>query len=245
MIRLHVAPYLGTQRLDRLQPEHLEELYQLLLQRGLSATSVLRVHRVLSRALKVAMQRQRIHRNVAALVDPPAQRKTTIATALEPAEAIAGLRAATTRRNAARWIVALALGLRQSEALALQWSDIDLLGGSPEIHRTLHRVKGKGLVYEAPKTNKSERKLALPPTLLRALVEHKRLQTGERMLAGTDWHDEDLVFAQPSGRPIDKKADYDAWCALLKDAGIRHVRLHDARHTAATMLLVAGQHPGS
>ncbi|MCW2539678.1 MAG: Integrase [Frankiales bacterium] len=244
MIRLHVAPYLGTQRLDRLQPEHLEELYQLLLQRGgLSATSVLRVHRVLSRALKVAMQRQRIHRNVAALVDPPAQRKTTIATALEPAEAIAVLRTATTRRNAARWIVALALGLRQSEALALQWSDIDLLGGTLEIHRTLHRVKGKGLVYEAPKTNKSERKLALSPTLLRALIEHKRLQTGERMLAGTDWHDEDLVFAQPNGRPIDKKADYAAWCALLKDAGVRHVRLHDARHTAATMLLVAGEHP--
>ncbi|MBN9619551.1 MAG: integrase, partial [Actinobacteria bacterium] len=71
MIRMHITPYLGGQRLDRLQPEHLEQLYNLLLDQGLSPTTVLRVHRIISRALKVAMQRQRIHRNVATLVDPP------------------------------------------------------------------------------------------------------------------------------------------------------------------------------
>lgn len=218
IIRLHIAPYIGGQRLDRLQPEHLELLYKLLLERGLSSTTVLRVHRVISRALKVATQRGRTHRNIASLVDPPAQRKAKIATALEPDEAIAVLRAAAGSRNAARWTVALALGLRQSEALALQWSDINLLDGTLEIRRTLHRVKGKGLVYEAPKTSKSERKLALPPRLVAELIEHKRRQTGERMLAANEWHDEDLVFAQPNGRPIDKKADYDAWRDLPKES---------------------------
>ena len=63
------------------------------------------------------------------------------------------------------------------------------------------------------------------------------------MLAADEWHDDDLVFAQPNGRPIDKKADYDAWCALLQRAGVRHVRLHDGRHTAATLLLSEGVHP--
>ncbi len=63
------------------------------------------------------------------------------------------------------------------------------------------------------------------------------------MLAGSEWHDEDLVFAQANGRPIDKKTDYDDWTRLLQQAGVRHVRLHDGRHTAATLLLSENVHP--
>ncbi len=243
MIRNHIAPGIGRHRLDKLQPEHLERFYTDLISNGLSSATVLRVHRVISRALKVAMQRGCIHRNVATLVDPPAQRVSDDATALDLHEARAVLAAAAGTRNAARWTVALALGLRQSEALALQWKDIDLLAGTLSIQRTIHRVKGKGLVYEGPKTKKSERRLALPLPLIAALHEHKRIQTGERMLVADEWHDEDLVFAQANGRPIDKKADYDDWCALLQRAGVRHVPLHDGRHTAATLLLSEGVHP--
>jgi len=244
MIRMHLRPGIGGQRLDRLSPEHLERFYtELIEDKGLSPATVLRVHRMLSRALKVAVQRGRIHRNVATLVDPPAQRASDVAQALDLHEAQAVLMAASTVRNSARWTVALALGLRQSEALALQWRDIDLLNGTLSVRRTLHRVKGKGLVYEPPKTKRSERMLALPAPLIVALHRHKAAQTGERTLAGSEWHDEDLVFAQPNGRPIDKKSDYDEWSALLKRAGVRHVRLHDGRHTAATLLLSEGVHP--
>lgn len=189
------------------------------------------------------MQRQRIHRNVATLVDPPAQRMSEVATALTLEEATAVLRTALSHRNAARWTVALALGLRQSEALALQSKDIDLLNGSLTVRRTIHRVKGKGLIYEAPKTKRSMRTLPLPLPLIRALYEHKARQTGERMLAGNEWQDDDLLFAQPNGRPIDTKVDYKHWRDLLREAGVRHVRLHDGRHTAATLLLSEGIHP--
>jgi integrase len=242
-VRKHICPGIGRHRLDRLQPEHLEQFYSDLLDGGLSPTSVLRFHRILSRALKVAMQRGRIHRNVATLVDPPAQRASDLAQPLELDEARAVLAAAADVRNSARWTVALALGLRQSEALALQWKDIDLLSNTVSVRRTLHRVKGAGLVYEAPKTKRSERTLALPMPLVAALHGHKATQLGERMLAGSDWHDEDLVFARPNGRPIGKRADYDDWCGLLRRAGVRHVRLHDGRHTAATLLLGEGVHP--
>lgn len=216
---MHITPHIGGQRLDKLQPEHLEQLYNLLLEQGLSPTTVLRVHRIISRALKVAMQRQRIHRNVATLVDPPAQRMSEVATALTLQEATAVLHTALSHRNAARWTVALALGLRQSEALALQWKDLDLLNGSLTVRRTIHRVKGKGLIYEAPKTKRSMRTLALPLPLIRALYEHKARQAGERMLAGSEWQDDDLLFAQANGRPIDKKVDYKHWRDLLKEAG--------------------------
>jgi hypothetical protein len=148
-----------------------------------------------------------------------------------------------TVRNSARWTVALALGLRQSEALALQWKDIDLLNNTLTVRRSIHRVRGGGLIYEEPKSKRSQRTLALPLPLVAELHRHKAAQLGERMLAGSEWHDEDLVFAQPNGRPIDKKTDYDDWTRLLQQAGVRHVRLHDGRHTAATLLLSENVHP--
>jgi integrase len=104
------------------------------------------------------------------------------------------------------------------------------------------RVRGGGLIYEEPKTRRSQRTLALPMPLVAALHQHNAVQLGEQMLAGSEWHDEDLVFAQANGRPIDKKTDYD-WTRLLKAAGVRHVRLHDGRHTADTLLLTENLHP--
>src|SRR3954465_10026851 len=242
-VRRHLIPGLGRHRLDRLRPEHLDQLYTALLEDGYSPASVLRHHRILSRALTVAVQRGHVPRNVAALVDPPAQRPSDLATALDLDEARAVLEAAATVRNSARWTVALALALRQSEALALQWKDIDLLANTLTVRRSIHRVRGGGLIYEEPKSKRSHRTLALPMPLVGELHRHKAAQLGERMLAGSEWHDEDLVFAQPNGRPIDKKTDYDDWTRLLQEAGVRHVRLHDGRHTAATLLLSENVHP--
>ncbi len=80
-------------------------------------------------------------------------------------------------------------------------------------------------------------------SLVAELHRHKASQLGERMPAGSERHDEDLVFAQPNGRPIDEKSDYDDWSRLLQAGGVRHVRLHDGRHTAATLLLSENVHP--
>ena len=154
------------------------------------------------------------------------------------------LQAAQQGRNAARWTVALAVGLRQSEALGLRWSDIDLDGGTLTVRRGLHRVAGKGLVYEEPKAERSRRTLALPTPLVQALRRHRTVQLEEREAAGSLWEEEhDAVFAQANGRPIDKHSDWQAWKALLRRAGVREVRLHDGRHTAATLLLSEGVHP--
>src|SRR4051795_6989737 len=197
-VRKHLIPLIGRHRLDRLRPEHLDQLYTQWLDAGYSPATVLRDHRILSRALTVAMQRGHIARNVATLVDPPRQEPSGIATALDLGEARAVLEAAWGTRNFARWSVALALGLRQSEALALQWKDIDLLVNTLTVRRSIHRVRG-GLIYEEPKPRRSQRTLALPMPLVAALHEHKAAQLGEQMLAGSEWHDEDLVFAQANG----------------------------------------------
>ena len=244
LVRLHLRPGIGHHRLDRLQPEHLEQLYGSLLEdKGLSPATVLRLHRVLSRALRVAMQRGKIARNVATLVDPPAVKRPTTALPLTVDEARRVLQAAEQARNSARWTVALAVGLRQSETLGLRWSDIDLDVGTLTVRRGLHRVAGKGLVYEEPKAERSRRTLALPAPLVMALRHHRAVQLEERHAAGSLWEEHDLVFAQVNGRPLDKRSDWEGWKALLSRAGVREVRLHDGRHTAATLLLSEGVHP--
>lgn len=242
-VRLHLRPGIGHHRLDRLQPEHLERLYGALADKGLSPASILRAHRVLSRALRVASQRAKVARNVAALVDPPTVKRPETALPLSAPEARKVMAAAQTHRNAARWTVALAVGLRQSEALALRWSDVDLDNGTLSVRRGLHRVSGQGLVYEEPKADRSRRTLALPKQLVEALRAHRAAQLEERIAAGPLWKDNDLVFAQANGRPIERKSDWRAWKGLLDEAGVRDVRLHDGRHTAATLLLSEGVHP--
>jgi integrase len=242
-VRLHLRPGIGHHRLDRLQPEHLERLYAALADKGLSPASILRAHRVLSRALRVATQRGRVARNVATLVDPPSVKRPQTALPLTADEARRVIAAAQAHRNAARWTVALAVGLRQSETLGLRWADVDLGNGALSVRRGLHRVSGQGLVYEEPKADRSRRTLALPGPLVEALRAHHAAQLEERRLAGPLWQDHDLVFAQPNGRPIERKSDWRAWKVLLREAGVREVRLHDGRHTAATLLLAEGVHP--
>lgn len=111
------------------------------------------------------------------------------------------------------------------------------------VQRGVHRVAGQGLVYEQPKSERSRRTIALPSQLVDDLRAHRAAQLEERMAAANVWEDNELVFAQPNGRPVDRKADWRAWRALLGAAGVRVVRLHDGRHTAATLLLSAGVHP--
>ncbi len=243
IIRMHLVPRIGQRRLDQLMPEHVEKAYAEMVEGGLSPATVLRVHRMLHRALKVALQRDRVARNVASLVEPPMQRRAETPMPLDVDEARRVMAAAEGRRNAARWTVALALGLRQSEALGLQWRDINLDTGRLSVRRGLHRVDGRGIVFEEPKNDRSRRTLALPRPLTDALRKHRETQDLDRLVAGSEWEEWDLVFAQANGHPIDKHSDYDYWCQLLKDAGVRHIRLHDGRHTAATLLLTAGVHP--
>ena len=230
---------LGHHRLDKLQPEHLEAFYTRLEADGLSSATALLHHRVISRALKVAMQRGRVARNVATLVDAPTARREEVQP-LTAAEARKLLEVATDLPNGARWSVALALGLRQGEALGLLWDAVDLDAGTLTVRRALQRQAGEGLVLVDPKSRAGRRTIKLPDALRDALRVHRVRQAEQRLAAGNVWEDRGFVFCQPTGRPIDRRRDWQDWKTLLKAAGVRDARLHDARHTAATLLLQQG-----
>ncbi|MER5672778.1 tyrosine-type recombinase/integrase [Pseudonocardia alni] len=133
-----IVPHIGRHRLDRLLPEHLDGLYAAMLKAGKAPSSVLKVHRVISRALKIAVRRGKVARNVATLVDPPSLGYTEQAQFTRE-EARKVLAAAEGRRNAARWSVALACGLRQGEALGLRWEYVDLETGDVKVWWQLQR----------------------------------------------------------------------------------------------------------
>jgi integrase len=136
--------------------------------------------------------------------------------------------------------VALSLGLRQGQALGLTWDAVDLELGTLTVRQALQRQPGKGLVFVQPKSRAGRRTITLPGPLSDALRAHRTAQLAERMAAGSLWHDDDLVFCQADGRPIDPRSDHRAWRVLLTAANVRPPRLHDARHTAATLLLQQG-----
>jgi integrase len=238
-LRLHVVPALGHHRLDRLQPEHVEAFYAECERSGMAPASTLQCHRILSRALKVAMQRGKLARNVCTLVDAPSLVRSEVQP-LTASEARRLLDAALDTRNAARWSVALSLGLRQGEALGLRWSDLDLDAGTLTVRRALQRQRDKGLVFVEPKSRAGRRTIVLPRPLREALRTHRAAQAEERLAAGSLWHDHDLLFAQVNGKPVEPRRDWQVWKELLTRAGVRDARLHDARHTAATLLMQQG-----
>jgi len=134
IIRLHLKPRIGQYRIGGtrklLQPEHLDTCYAELRAAGMAPAYVLQCHRVLSRALKVAVRRGRANRNVCDLVDPPATtRRRPKALSMEAVKKIIG--AIATDRMSARWLLALLLGLRQGEVLGLRWGDVDLDAEKP------------------------------------------------------------------------------------------------------------------
>ncbi|OEU95519.1 tyrosine-type recombinase/integrase [Streptomyces oceani] len=123
--RNDIIPGIGQHRLDKLTPEHLEQLYADMLEEGHAPSHVVKVHRILSRALKIAHRRRMVTENVAMLVDPPSVDETE-ANPFTVDEAKAFLLAAAKRPTSLRWIVGVGMGFRQGECLGLRWKYVDL-----------------------------------------------------------------------------------------------------------------------
>jgi integrase len=134
-------------------------------------------------------------------------------------------------------------GMRRSELLALRWSDVDLLMCQISVTQTLHHLRGGTMVFRQPKTAKGRRMIALSPSLALVLKEHKEKLAAERIMVGAKLKETDLVFGTPEGKPLLPDSISNAWARVVKRAGLSHFRLHDARHTHASLLLKQGAHP--
>jgi integrase len=238
LIRLHVTPELGRHRLDQLRPHHVAALYRRL-GPTLAPSSVRRVHAVLRRALTVAVRWGLITTNPALMVDAPSMTRTEIVP-YTVGEARKLLDAASGDRLEARWLIALTLGLRQGEVLGLGWQHVDTERRLLTVDRALQKQPDGALALIPTKTQRSNRRLPMTTSVAAALERRRELQLVEQQTAGPMWHNTDLVFTTAIGTPIHPRNDYRAFRHLITKAGLRHVRLHDLRHTAASLLLAEG-----
>jgi integrase len=130
--------------------------------------------------------------------------------------------------------VALALGLREGEALALRWSDVDMDNATLTVRRTVGRVPKIGLIFGEPKSRRSRRTLSLPSVVIDALKTQRRRQLELRMSAGREWQEHGLVFTTPIGTAIDDANLRREFYALLKTAGLPRRGFHSLRHSCAS-----------
>ncbi|MEU0068943.1 site-specific integrase [Streptomyces sp. NPDC006332] len=259
-VRVHFVPVLGAHRLDRLEPEHLERFYRKMQASGNSAGTAHHAHRTIRVALGEAVRRGHVVTNAAEIAKAPRLEEEDIEPyTIEEVQSL--LVEAAKRRNSARWVVALALGLRQGEALGLHWEDVDLAAGYVRIRKNRIRPKyahgcganpcGRKAGYcpereqtrrehKSTKSRAGRRTIGLPDPLIKILRQHQVAQELERIAADADWEGKGYVFASPVGGALSPNTDFHTWKRLLRDAGVRNGRLHDARHTAATVLLILG-----
>jgi integrase len=228
-ITLHIVPSIGHVRLDKLSPQHIHAMITDM--RDSSAPgSVAYYFRVLHAALDRAVKLGLIARNPADAVDRPQPGDSPArAVTRDDEQLIFKLLKQEQHRLQYLFLLAIKTGLRKGELLALLWADIDFEQAT--------------LTVKAGKTKASRRTLSLPTMLISALRSHWSFQATER-LACERWQEQGLVFPNSSGKPLYASGLDVAWKAVQQRAGIESpYRFHDLRHTCATRLAEAGEHP--
>ena len=161
---------------------------------------------------------------------------------LSPGEAARFLKAALSDRLYGLHVLALHTGMRLGELLGLRWADVDLNGAVLSVRQQVYRLAGEWH-YSEPKTAAGRRTISLSASAVEAL-RVCRLRQNEERLQASAWEDNDLVFCNRLGRPLEKATllRRSFWPALER-AGLPRIRFHDLRHTAASLLLAEGVHP--
>jgi integrase len=250
-VDLYLIPAFGQMPLQQLSASHLNAYYTKLLSekrkranRPLAPATVRRIHATLHRALKDAVRWNKINRNPADAADPPraalcgegemkiwsvAEIKTFLAHHAESP-------------NYPLWLTLITTGLRRGEALGLRWQDLDLDAHTMAIRQTRVTI-GYQPLLSTPKTRKGRRLVALDPATTRCLAALKERRQAEKRAGGELLPESDLVFLGEDGLPAHPARVSEAFFRAAKAAGVPVIRLHDLRHTHATLALSAGVHP--
>jgi len=243
-----ITRQIGTVPLQALTPLQVESLYATLLATGgaggrsLAPKTVRNCHIVLRRALADAERLGLVSRNPAAaaraVAAPRAEQRTWSSDEIQRFfEALAG------ERLSMAFVLLATTGMRRGEVLGLRWEDVDFSGRALSIVQTLTTVRGDRHLGP-PKTGKSRRRVSIDGVTLDALKSHRKRQRIERIAAADVWSNEgDLVFTDELGEPVHPNRLSQCFDRIVRDAGLPRIRLHDLRHSYATLALKAGVHP--
>ena len=249
MIRAHIGPDLGKVPLSKLQPNMLQSFYNEKLERGrkdgsggLSSRTVRYLHTIIRQALQQAVKEGLLFRNPADATSPPTV-KTKEINPLTEDELIVFQRAAEGDRFLVAYQLAAATGFRRGELLGLCWDCVNLETGQLIVRRQLLIINGSLTLDGSTKSKSGRRSVPVSESLVTMLRAHKTKQAREKLKAGSAYQDKGLVFCHTDGSPIIPAEFTRRFQRALKKAGLEKRRLHDLRHTHASLLLAKGVHP--
>ncbi|WP_016909111.1 tyrosine-type recombinase/integrase [Streptomyces xiaopingdaonensis] len=238
-VRLYLVPMIGTKRLESLGVADVRR-FLTRLEKQTTAATAKESHRVLRSALSAACREELLTRNVASLVEP----SRVTARELSPwtlDETLTFLGAARKDPLYAAFVLAVTMGLRRGEIVGLRWSDVDLENRVLYVRQQTQRRRGE-LYSDGPKGRRS-RAIPLPAMCVAPLRWHRMRQAAAKRKAGEKWQDSAYVFTTGTGRPVEPRNVYQSFTRVANSAGLRVIRLHDARHGCATLLVAAGVPP--
>jgi len=254
-VRVYITPRLGSVPLQRLASTDVAKLYTALgnggrvTKPGRSETSlapgtVRRIHVTLRQGLEDALRWGFVVRNVAAAVKPPRVASPKEMRTWSAQELEAFLTFVRGDDLFALWRLAAVTGMRRGEACGLRWSDTDLDAGTVTIAQTLLAAGGHDTCFSVPKTRAGARTIDLDAVTVTALRAHRVRQGEQRLSFGPGWrHELDLAFCDGDGSPLHPNRVSDRFGVLVAGSGLPRIRLHDLRHTWASLALRSGVHP--
>ncbi|MCJ2092251.1 site-specific integrase [Methylobacterium sp. J-072] len=248
LARKNIVPLLGNAVLTSLRPEQISAAYAKALVSGrrdgtggLAPRSVHHMHRILRQALGQAVKWRILNRNPADAVDPPKVERTKMR-ALDANETATLMSHFRPTRMFVPVVLGVLCGLRRGEVTALRWRAVDFATGHLAIVESTEQTKA-GTRTKDTKSGRS-RRVALPSLAIEELRRHRVRQAEELLKLGVRLTDDDYVFAQADGRPVQPNSlthEFTRILALSKT--LPRVRFHDLRHSHATQMLASGVHP--
>ncbi|MFC1901372.1 tyrosine-type recombinase/integrase [Chloroflexota bacterium] len=249
IVERHLIPALGRVPIAELHAQQIQNYYAEKISKGradgkggLSARSVIYHHRILSKALSYAVKMGVVVRNVANDAEPPRADRKSMNT-LSQEEIKRFLDAASKTEYYAFFATLLFTGLRRGELLVLRWRNLDLEKAKLMVVESGHKLDNGNYIIKEPKTTKSRRTVVLPNPLMELLKAYRADQELWRVQLGVTLNADDFVFIRPDGSANNPNAVTLAFHRIIKKAGLKKIRLHDLRHTHATMMLQANINP--
>ncbi|UYQ62683.1 tyrosine-type recombinase/integrase [Streptomyces peucetius] len=238
-VRLYLVPMIGSKRLESLGTADVRR-FLVQLENKTTAATAKESHRVLRTALTAACREELVTRNVASLVEPPRAKSRELSPwSLD--ETLDFLAVARKDPLYAAFVLAIAMGLRRGEIIGLRWVDVDL--DKRVLYVRQQTQRRRGVLYNDDPKGRRRRAVPLPAMCIAPLRWHRMRQTAAKLRAGESWDEGGYVFATRNGRPVEPRNVYRSFTRVADSAGLRVIRLHDARHGCATLLTAAGVAP--
>ncbi len=244
-LQIHVLPVIGSRPLQQITPLMLNALYSKLQAEGsgngpLSAKTVRYIHTTIHKSLEDAVDGGVLAKNVAERAKPPrpGRRASGKVGSWESLELAQFLESVHGSRLGAVWRLAAMTGMRRGEILGLRWSDVDLGAARLSVRQAVVAVAYE-VIESTPKSHNA-RVIDLDRETVEMLHAYREQQRAEQHEWGAEYEDRDLVVAKENGSPIHPHSFSQMFERLIQRAGVRTIRLHDLRHTHATLALKAG-----